>query len=247
LHRETGLRFNQLAIAGAAPREQLTVMRWVISHHPAYDAFVIVTDPSWCWSNPDPPLVYPFPFWLYGSDLDYLANVLSAKALDRAVYRIGIALGLMQPADPVAYFDYTKAVQVVFTPEPEAPGNPADARQPTPQLPWIERLHAFLATLPSNVRVVVAMPPVYFTARPRCAKRRPTGSTHARPLWRDWPPAGPKPVSSTSVSTPNWHTTPPTSSIRRITATTSQITWKRRSSRCCDPAKQAPPRRPTPR
>ena len=140
-------------------------MQWVISHHPAYEAFVIVTDPPWCSSNPD--LVYPFPFWLYGGDLDYLANVLSAKALDRAVYRIRIALGLMQPADPVAYFDYTKAVQAVFTPEPEAPGEPADAHQPASRLPWIERLHAVLATLPSNVRVVLAMPPVYFTALPR--------------------------------------------------------------------------------
>jgi hypothetical protein len=166
LHRATGLRFTQLAIAGTGPREQLTIMRWVIAHHPTYDALVIVTDPTWCTSDPDPPLFYPFPFWLYGSNLDYLANVFSAKALDRTVYRIGIALGLSRPTDPVGYFDYTTALQVVFTPEPAAPSRHADTTQ-APPLPWIDRLGAFLATLPPSIRVVLAMPPVYYTVLPR--------------------------------------------------------------------------------
>ncbi|HET7880686.1 MAG TPA: hypothetical protein VFL55_07345 [Acetobacteraceae bacterium] len=165
LNRDTGLRFTQLAIAGTGPREQLTIMRWVIAHHPAYQAFVIVTDPTWCTSDPNPPLFYPFPFWLYGSNLDYLANVFSAKALDRAVYRIGIALGLAQPADPVGYFDYTTAVQVVFTPEPAGASQRADTTQ-APPLPWVERLGAFLTTLPTDIRVVLAMPPVYYTMLP---------------------------------------------------------------------------------
>ncbi len=167
LQRDTGLRFTQLAIAGTGPREQLTIMRWVMAHHPAYDAFVIVTDPLWCTSNPDPPLMFPFPFWLYGSNLDYLANLLSAKALDRAVYRVGIALGLMQPVDPVGYFDYTKALQVVFVPEPMAPSQPVVPGGAPPPLPWIDRLAAFLTTLPPSVRVVLAMPPVYYTVLPR--------------------------------------------------------------------------------
>jgi hypothetical protein len=167
LHRETGLRFTQLAMAGTGPREQMTVMRWVISRHPTYDALVIVTDPTWCTSDPDAPVAYPFPFWLYGSNLNYLANVLSPKALDRAVYRVRIALGLLQRADPVAYFDYLTAVHPVFVPEPAPPAQSADASQPLPRFPWIERLDAFLTTLSPNVQVVLVMPPVYFTNLPQ--------------------------------------------------------------------------------
>jgi hypothetical protein len=166
LRRATGLRFTQLAIAGTGPREQLTVMNWVISHHPRYGAFVIVTDTTWCTSDPNPPMMYPFPFWLYGSDLDYLANVLSPKALDRVAYRVQIALGLMQPADPVAYFDYRGAVSINFVPEPIAHDEPADPHQPLPRFPWIDRLSEILAGLPPNIRVVVAMPPVYYTELP---------------------------------------------------------------------------------
>ncbi len=58
LSRETGLRFNQLTIPATGPREQLAVMRWVMSNHPAYGAFVIVTEPTWCSSDPDLPLKY---------------------------------------------------------------------------------------------------------------------------------------------------------------------------------------------
>ena len=34
LSRETDLRFIQLSIPATGPREQLAIMRWVISHHP---------------------------------------------------------------------------------------------------------------------------------------------------------------------------------------------------------------------
>ena len=173
LSRDTGLHFTQLTIPATGPREQLTLMRWVISHHPAYGAFVIVTDMSWCSTDPNLPLEYPFPFWLYGSDLDYLANVLSSKALDRVVYRIQIALGLRQPSDPVGYSDYLIGKKPVFVPDPPAPPGKMDAMQSLPQLPWIAQLRTFLATLPQNVHVVVVMPPVYFTSLP------PPGSAQA--------------------------------------------------------------------
>jgi len=164
LSRETGLRFTQLTIPATGPREQLVIMRWVIAHHPSYGAFVIVTDPSWCSPDANLPLIYPFPFWLYRGDLEYLANVLSSKALDRVLYRIEIALGLMQPVDPVGYSDYLVGKQPVFVPEPPPPPEDLGDIQLPPPLPWIGELRTFLSALPEGVRVVLAMPPVYYTS-----------------------------------------------------------------------------------
>ena len=174
LSRETGLRFHPAYDSRNGPREQLTLMRWVISHHPAYGAFVIVTDLSWCSADPNLPLENPFPFWLYGGDLDYLANVLSSKALDRVVYRIQIALG---------HATAVRSCRVLRLPGRQetrlrsrsagAAQRNMGAMQSPPQLPWIAQLRTFLATLPQSVHVVVVMPPVYFTSLP------PPGSKQA--------------------------------------------------------------------
>jgi hypothetical protein len=74
LSEGTGLRFIQLSLPKLGPQEQLVLMRWVMSQHPDYGALVIVTDPTWCSPDPDRPLENPFPFLMYGGNLD-LANV----------------------------------------------------------------------------------------------------------------------------------------------------------------------------
>jgi hypothetical protein len=173
LSRETGLQFTQLTMAATGPQEQLTLMRWVMLHHPEFGAFVIVTDPSWCSPDPGLPLSKPFPFWLYGSDLEYLAHLLNSRSLDRAAWRIEIALGMRQPVDPVGYSDYMKEMKHKFTPGPPALSEQIDqVHWPPPDLPWIDRLRGFLADLPQRVRVVLAMPPVYFTLLPQPGSRQ---------------------------------------------------------------------------
>ena len=112
------------------------------------------------------PLEDPFPFWLYGGNLDYLANVLSSKSLDRAVWRILIALGMRQPVDPVGFTDYLVGRRPAFVPPPPAPPDDTGEVRSLQPLPWIDGLRAFLATVPQNVRVLLVMPPVYFTALP---------------------------------------------------------------------------------
>ncbi len=175
LSEGTGLRFIQLSIPQLGPQEQLVLMRWVMSHHPDYGALVIVTDPTWCSPDPDRPLENPFPFWLYGGNLDYLANVVSAKALDRAAWRIQIAFGRRQAVDPVGFTDYLRdgERQVVDPPPPVTP----EALGEVPslqQLPWIDRLHTFLANVPQSVRVLLVMPPVYFASLPRPGSKQAT-------------------------------------------------------------------------
>jgi hypothetical protein len=168
LSEMTGYRFIQVAIPKLGPQEQLVLMRWVISHHPDYGALVVVTDPIWCSPDPNRPLDDPFPFWLYGGDLEYLANVVSSKALDRAVWRIQIALGMRQAVDPVGFTDYLRDGERPFS-DPPAPVTPEalGVVQSRPGLPWVDRLHAFLATVPQRVRVLLVMPPVHFSALPQ--------------------------------------------------------------------------------
>ena len=161
LSEATGLRFIQLSIPQTGPREQLALMRWVLSHHANYGALVVVTDMLWCSHDPNLPVREPFPFWLYGNDADYLANVVSSKAIDRSVWRLQIALGLQPPVDPVGYTDYIRGPRPPFEPLPA--GSPVDTgethgRRP---FPWIDRLHALIGGLPQSVRVVVVIPPVY--------------------------------------------------------------------------------------
>ena len=150
-------------------------MRWVISHHPAYGAFVIVTDMPWCSPDPNLPLENPFPFWLYGSDLDYLANVLSAKALDRAAYRIQIALGLAAGGRSRRVHRLPESRQETRL-RSSAAGTPEALGevQSLPQLPWLDRLRAFLANVPQSVRVLLVMPPVYFASLPQPGTKQAT-------------------------------------------------------------------------
>jgi hypothetical protein len=158
----TGLRFIQLSIPQTGPREQLALMRWVLSHHASYGALVVVADMLWCSHDPDLPLREPFPFWLYGGDADYLANVVSSKAIDRSVWRLQIALGLAKPVDPVGYTDYVRGQRPPFEPLPT--GSPVDLSDTHGErpFPWIDRLHALVGGLPPSVRVVIVVPPVYF-------------------------------------------------------------------------------------
>ncbi len=84
------------------------------------------------------------------------------------MWRIQIALGMRKRADPVAYYNYLEDSKAAFVPDPpdRLPEEMGPVRE-LPPLPWIDRLSEFLAGLPHSVRVVVAMPPVYYTALSR--------------------------------------------------------------------------------
>jgi hypothetical protein len=70
LSSATGLSFVQLAIAGTGPEEQMALLRWFIVNHRRIGALVIDTDDNtWCTQEEAPPLLFQFPFWLYGSNL----------------------------------------------------------------------------------------------------------------------------------------------------------------------------------
>jgi hypothetical protein len=166
----TGLSFTQLTVPGTGPREQLAIMGWFAAHHDNIGAVVLVADESWCAQNPDLQVLHPFPFWLYGGDRDYLARVLNSKSLDRAVWRVQLALGMRPRTDPVGYSDYTAGKGHVghvagkdfefVAPAPEPAEDPSTAIAPF-RFPWILRLRDQIAALPPQASVVIVVPPIY--------------------------------------------------------------------------------------
>jgi hypothetical protein len=178
LSKATGLSFTQLTVPGTGPREQLTVVDWFVAHRSRIGALILVSDESWCTQDPALPVGYPFPFWLYGNDIEYLQNVLSWHSLELAVRRLRIAFGQRSPSDPVGYSDYEQGRAWAFAPAPPRPAEETSPPVGEMSFPWIERLDSLIVALPPSVAVVLVMPPVFFTAIP------PAGSLGALRLAR---------------------------------------------------------------
>lgn len=157
----SGFKFTQLTVPATGPREQLAILEWFRSNRTTVSALVLTTDSSWCAQGSALALLYPFPFWLYGSNIDYLRHVLNAKSLDRAVWRVQLALGKRTRSDPVGYADYTLGRTFTFA---EAVPEPAEVLSKAvlpARFPWIERLARLLDQFPPDTRVVMMMPPIY--------------------------------------------------------------------------------------
>jgi hypothetical protein len=176
LSRATGLEFVQLTTPGSGPQEHLTMMRYFMRHHPAIAALVLSADERWCGHDPALPVIFPFPFWLYRGDLEYLGHLLSTRAVAAARNRIALAMGRARPTDPRGYSDYEAGRVWNFHPDaatadPAEP-KPADAARPPDagpdaSFPAIERLDAVLAELAPDTSFVILIPPVYETQLPR--------------------------------------------------------------------------------
>jgi hypothetical protein len=156
----TGRRFTQMTIPKTGPREQVAMMRWFLRNHKVPGALVVVADPLWCETDPEAELLYPFPFWLYGSDLDYLANLVNAKTLERAAWRVRLALGRGRANDQVGFSDYTVGSVFGYVAPERGWTMDAEAAGRAFVFPGIELFRAFLAEVPEGTRVVVVTPPM---------------------------------------------------------------------------------------
>jgi hypothetical protein len=166
LSQATGLDFVQLTTPGSGPNENMTMMRYFMRHHSRIAALVVSADERWCGHDPSLPVIFPFPFWLYRGDLEYLAHLLSTRAITAARNRIELAMGLMPPTDPRGYSDYETGRVWNFHPAvagaaAEAASADAGALSPNSYFPALEELDAVLAVLPSETGLVIVMPPVY--------------------------------------------------------------------------------------
>jgi hypothetical protein len=157
----THLSFTQLTVPATGPREQLAMMGWFASHHDKMGALILVADNSWCAQSPDLQVTHPFPFWLYGGDRDYVAHVLTSKSLDRAVWRVELALGMRPRTDPVGYSDYMAGKNFAFVPQVPEPAEDLSVAKFPLQFPWINRLRDQIARLPPEASVAIVVPPIY--------------------------------------------------------------------------------------
>lgn len=157
----TRLSFTQLTVPATGPREQLAMIGWFASHHGKMGALILVADNSWCAQSADLKIAHPFPFWLYGSNRDYVARVLNSKSLDRAVWRVQIAFSMRPRTDPVGYSDYMAGKDFAFVAQVPEPAEDLSVAKFPLHFPWIYRLREQIARLPPDASVVVVLPPVY--------------------------------------------------------------------------------------
>lgn len=164
LSRLTGLSFVQLTVPSSGPREQLAILDWFVLHHRRPGGMVIDTDAPWCAQDAAMPILYPFPFWLYGeSDLDYLRNVFNWQALGRVIRRVKVVVGLTAPIASDGYSDYEINAPKEFHPNRQPPiAHAARAAEPA-TYPAIAALKKAIAALPPETPVALVMPPVFFT------------------------------------------------------------------------------------
>jgi hypothetical protein len=162
LSRATGLRFTQLTVPGSGPMEQSTIANWFIRQHGGARAFVLVADESWCAAGPR--LEHPFPFWIYEpSSLTYFANILNTRAVERGFRRVAIVLGLREASARNGFWDYEMGRQWAFKGTEPAPA--VDTISLGPPFPAIEAL-----PWPGAERLVIVIPPVFYTALPNDTK-----------------------------------------------------------------------------
>jgi hypothetical protein len=164
LSRATGLRFVQLALTGASPRVEFTMLDFFLRHHPRVGALVVVTDPSWCAHAQSPPEA--FPYWLYGkSTLVYAARLISWPAIEHAFQRLSIGLGLRKRMDPTGAFNYEDIWPPGEFHEVNGPKDPPPAATIAGRdiFPEVSLLDDVIKKLPVNVAVVLAVPPTFST------------------------------------------------------------------------------------
>jgi hypothetical protein len=165
LSQTTGLDFVQLTTPGSGPNENMTMMRYFMRRHSRVAALVLSADERWCGHDPSLPVTFPFPFWLYRGDLEYLEHLLSTRAIRAAGNRIELAMGAVPPTDPRGYSDYETGRVWNFHPaiaDGATEAETADAgTTPNTDFPALAELDAILASLPPETGLVIVMPPVY--------------------------------------------------------------------------------------
>lgn len=168
LSRATGRRFAQLSVMGGSPAESFAVLDFFLRNHRQVGALVIMTDPSWCVHQTEPPR--PFPYWLYGkSTLAYLGHLFSWPAFEHASQRLSIGLGWRRRNDPTGAFnseDVWPAGAFIETAKPLVP-TPAATVAGREILPEVSRLEEVIEKLPADTAVVLAAPPTFYTSVPQ--------------------------------------------------------------------------------
>lgn len=169
----SGASFVQLAVLGAGPPHQAAIIRWFARNHAAVAALVIGIDPIACARDAASRAIDRVPFWLYGSDLDYVLRIMSTRSVGRGLRRLMMALGWIPPTDAAGYVDYevTRAASQAPPTVNRAPIDLSPARLSDVTFPGLDLIESSLESLPNDTRVVFLMPPFHISALPETDTR----------------------------------------------------------------------------
>jgi hypothetical protein len=169
LSQATGLRFVQLYKIGASPREELAVLDLFTRKHPHPGALVVGAVPYWCWHGSEEP-PQNLPYWLYDqSFFEYAVRLISWHSIEHAFQRISIGLGYHQRALVDGFFNYEEiwlpgTFRAISLPQDDP--TPASAVK-RDVFPAIAKLDAAIKRIPSDVPVILFVPPAFYTMLPR--------------------------------------------------------------------------------
>jgi hypothetical protein len=168
LSEATGLRFVQLSVVGGSPAEEMTVLDFFMRHHAHVGALVFVTDPSWCVHEREKPR--PFPDWLYDTGLiGYAGRLWSGAAIEHALQRVAIGLGLRKRIDPTGTFNSEDIWPAGLFLEKNTPADPpaADDAATRNFFPEVSKLDEVVRKLPAELPVVILVPPTFASTVPQ--------------------------------------------------------------------------------
>jgi hypothetical protein len=168
LSAATGLSFVQLAVAAERKREDAVMIGWFRRNHPEIAALVVNADSTICDRDPTLPLAAPFPFWLYGSDIPYLSQLLSTDMLRRSVKRVRVTFGLSRGLDPSGPFvdEQTLAFGKPPAPVQPPPTDLSPALLDDPSFPAMDHIVEALDKLAPRSLVVFVYPPAHVSDLP---------------------------------------------------------------------------------
>jgi len=89
LDKLTDRKFVSLSISGAGAPVALAVVRFFLRYHHSARTLIVALDDTWCRNARDMAEGRPFPFWLYGNNLSYIAGLYanaSFEMLDLSLY-----------------------------------------------------------------------------------------------------------------------------------------------------------------
>jgi hypothetical protein len=164
LSHATGLRFVQLYMTGAIPREQLAVLDFFLRKHKQVGALVIAADPGWCVHAQPKEAGAPFPYWLYDKRVaTYAVRLISWQAIEQAFQRLSIGLGWRQRMNPDGFVSYEdiwppRQFKEVGWPRDPVPAESAEMRAAFPEIAALEDV---VRKLPVDVPVVIIVPPTF--------------------------------------------------------------------------------------
>jgi hypothetical protein len=181
-----GRNILQAALYGAFPHNLLTVSRAFDRHHAGKQPLRVITlEHHWCVDTVQrvdhrSSWLPEFPSWVYESpDYEYLMRIYSNFALDTAVTRLGIWLGLRDHSIPAngfapilpVNFDAAAVVAKLLALKPTI-----DAPSPTAPFPHLDAWASHLASLDAGAPVLLVFVPAFVNALP------PAGTPAAKRL-----------------------------------------------------------------